>query len=80
MDEDLIEALADAFAEQLAVEIIGSPKADMDLIHYGVLWSINKIACVINDYQPSYDLRYFYKRAGYPKPYPEHPIRGEEDE
>lgn len=69
MDDDVIEALADAFAERLAIP---SPRDT----HYGtILADIVAVGCVINELEPTYDLRYFYRRANFPEPYPEHEMR-----
>jgi hypothetical protein len=64
MDDDVIEAIADAFAARLAV-------------CYGthamvVLDDAYAVAVVIHDFEPTYDLRYYYKRIGFPEPYPIH--------
>lgn len=66
MDDDVIEALADAFAGQLNQLMSWDPQR---LIIYDC---IVEIAVVIHDFQPTYDLRYFYKRTEYPEPYPTH--------
>lgn len=68
MDEDVIDAIADALGLQrdLAWGITNASNA--------VCNSIHAIAEVIHTYEPTYDLRYFYCRAGYPEPYPEHPM------
>ena len=65
MDEDLIDALAAVFSERLSMEGRDT--------HYGtILEDIVAVASVIHDFQPTYDLRYFYRNAGYPEPYPHH--------
>ena len=74
MDEDVIDDIAAAFANQLN-----------GLIHYGgaelrhyetAIWDdILAIACVINMHVPTYDLRYFYAKCGYPEPYPVHEVQ-----
>lgn len=71
MDEDIIEDIADALAEQL-----NSLKASVNWRFYynAILDDIIAMAIVVNRHQPTYDLRYFYKRAGYPPPYPHHPM------
>lgn len=69
MDEDLIDALAAVFTERLSLEALGETRDN----HYGtILEDIVAVASVIHDFQPTYDLRYFYRNAGYPEPYPHH--------
>ena len=67
MDDDIIEALADAFADVLMSQKIHSVH-----IFRGIYECIVSVAVAIHDNEPTYDLRYFYKRAGYPEPYPIH--------
>ena len=69
MDDDVIEALADAFASQLEY-IRNSPR--LRGFETATLDIIVGVAVVIHDFEPTYDLRYFYKRAGCPEPYPVH--------
>ena len=66
MDEDVIEDLANALAEQL------SYLKEWDPLRYSIYDAIVAVAVVINSHEPTYDMRYFYKRAGYPEPYPVH--------
>lgn len=68
MDEDVIDDLAGGFAHRLSQEGRDT--------HYGtILEDIFIVACVIKVHQPTYDIRYFYRNAGYPEPFPEHPIQ-----
>lgn len=69
MDEDVIDAIAHA----LAIQTINPTITDDG--YAGVLNAIHAVAGVINIYEPTYDMRYFYKNAQYPEPYPEHPMR-----
>ena len=69
MDDEVIEALADAFSEQLTWAQ-GTPGEG--LLRKGILGCVIAVAVAIHDNEPTYDLRYFYKRAGYPEPYPIH--------
>lgn len=68
MDDDVIEALADAFAEQL--EYLHSSGNS----RLAGVWmdSVMAVADVIHAFEETYDLRYFYRRAGYPEPYRVH--------
>lgn len=70
MDDDVIEDLADAFANQLENLNDRDPRysAHKAAIHDNII----AIAVVIHNHEPTYDLRYYYKRAGYPEPYPVH--------
>lgn len=72
MDDDIIEDLADAFAGQIAYLREAHPRNAFEEIVYDSMFAI---ATVINNHNPTYDLRYFYKRAGHPEPYPVHPIQ-----
>jgi predicted ABC-class ATPase len=74
MDEDLIDALADVLHQQLTKATQVKIENHSMIAVLSVLDDIQAVAEVINDYQPTYDLRYFYRRAGYPEPYPEHEI------
>ena len=66
MDEEIIDDIALAFAERLG-------STETRDTHYGtILEDIIAMACVINDHAPTYDLRYFYRNAGFPEPYPQH--------
>lgn len=67
MDDDIIEALADAFAGVLQYIPTDQPIAFRTFYD-----CIVNVAIAIHDNEPTYDLRYFYKRAGYPEPYPIH--------
>jgi hypothetical protein len=71
MDEDVIEDIADEFAKQLE-----DCKRFKMAVYYreAVLDDIIILANVIARWKPTYDLRYFYRRAGYPEPYPVHPM------
>ena len=71
MDDDVIEALADAFAEQLNYTTNGYIECEK-YYKAAILDDIMAVANVIHDFEPTYDLRYFYKRAKYPEPYPIH--------
>jgi hypothetical protein len=73
MDEDIIEDLADAFAGQL--KYIEEKFFTHSALKEVVYDSMYAVATVINNHNPTYDLRYFYKRAGFPEPYPIHPIQ-----
>lgn len=66
MDDDVIEALADAFAEQFSQLMSWDPQRLV------ICDCVVAVAVVIHDFEATYDLRYFYKRAGYPEPYPVH--------
>lgn len=74
MDEDIIEDIADAFAKQLE-NVSFFPLHAGQYYEAAVLDDIVCMAIVINNHAPTYDLRYFYKRAGFPEPYPEHPMQ-----
>lgn len=69
MEPELIEELADAFAEQL-----NRMEANSEYRKFipAVLEDIVAVGIVINRNEPTYDMRYFYRRAGYPAPYPVH--------
>ena len=71
MDEDVIEDIADEFAKQ----ITESKRMALGR-HYirAHLDDVILMANVIARWKPTYDLRYFYRRAGYPEPYPVHPM------
>ena len=71
MDEDVIEDIANAFAEQLS-QLTGFSIVAADQYATAIYDDIIAIATVINSHEPTYDMRYFYKRAGYPEPYPVH--------
>lgn len=73
MDEDIIEDIADAFNEQL-LSLSHHPVSIAGHYECAILDDVILMAIVINRHQPTYDLRYFYKRAGYPEPYPVHPM------
>lgn len=72
MDDDLIEELANAFAEQL-FQLEGTERRSYRSVIYD---DIVAVAVVINSYEPTYDMRYFYRQAGYPEPYPIHEMQG----
>lgn len=74
MDEELIDSLGDALAGQMSKACNVRDEDNRKIAILAVLDDILAIAEVINQYQPTYDLRYFYKRCGFPEPYPEHPI------
>jgi hypothetical protein len=73
MDEDIIDAVAMAFAEQM-IKIENDPMFNRRHYIEQCLDDMVAMAIVIHDYEPTYDLRHFYKNAGYPEPYPVHPI------
>lgn len=75
MDEDLVEAIADAFRNQMDYIHTEAPQSHRRFYEPALLDAIAGIAEVINLYEPTYDLRYFYRRAGYPEPYPIHEMR-----
>jgi hypothetical protein len=71
MDDDVIEDLADALASEIAyLDTHGFSR-----FIPAILDAIVAVATVINNHEETYDLRYFYKRAGYPEPYPTHEMR-----
>lgn len=66
MEQEAIDEIASAIAQELeAAE--GRPDAVVAL--YRVT---ERIAGVINSENETYDMRYFYRAAGYPEPYPYH--------
>lgn len=68
MDDDIIEALADGFAWRF-----GQCEVTQRDTHYGtIMEDCYMVAVVIHNFEPTYDLRYYYKRAGFPEPYPIH--------
>lgn len=68
MDEDVIDDIAAAFLERLSES---GPNT-----HYGtILADIETMAYVIQSHNETYDLRYFYRNAGYPAPFPIHEMR-----
>ena len=69
MDEDIIDCIADTLAEQISKAADSSETA-----YWAVVDDIQAMACVVNQYEPTYDLRYFYRRANHPTPYPVHPV------
>jgi hypothetical protein len=68
MDEDEIDDLADSL--YAIFEYTVDPRKLETLYD-----AIHHVAIVVNNHNPTYDLRYFYKRAGYPEPYPEHELQ-----
>ena len=73
MDDEIIEDIADAFAEQLNC-IKDHPTFRTPHYEAAIFDNIIAMAIVINRWTKTYDLRYFYQRAGYPEPYPQHDI------
>ena len=70
MDDDIIDDLAAAFAGQIDFVLRSSPhRQDW---YNAILDDIIAIAGVIHSHTPTYDMRYYYKNAGYPEPYPVH--------
>ena len=67
MEPDVIDALAKALADARFETYPGDREGRAALDNATV-----KIACVINGEEPTYDLRYFYRAAEHPEPYPEH--------
>lgn len=78
MDEEIIDAIADTLAEQLRKAENVTHIFIKEIASLAVLDDIIAMAVVVNTYQPTYDLRYFYRRTGFPEPYPDHPMNGEE--
>lgn len=77
MDDDVIDGLADVFGLEFnhlrdATWLLPDVFSLMEEV---LIRSIEGVAKVINDEEPTYDLRYFYRRSGYPEPYPLHEIR-----
>ena len=71
MDDDIIDDLAAAFFEQ--GQAITNSLADYTTPWWQqLLDDIIAIGLVIHSHSPTYDMRYFYKNAGYPEPYPVH--------
>lgn len=73
MDEDVIDDIAYEFSKQL--EFIDDVRIHPRLREYRYnqcLDDIYLMAKVIHRWSPKYDLRYFYKAAGFPEPYPHH--------
>lgn len=71
MDEEIIDDIADAFAQQLE-SLIDHPSMRAKTWQAAILEDVIAMAIVIKRWAPTYDMRYFYKRAGYPEPYPVH--------
>jgi hypothetical protein len=74
MDDEIIDDIADSFAARLNL-VLTFPLHEQETVRQAILDDIEAMACVINDHQKTYDLRYFYNRSNYPVPYPVHPMR-----
>lgn len=74
MDDDVIEEIADAFAGEIRyIEEYFDGREQERFIEI-VLYAVHALAVVIHNHEPTYDLRHYYRRAGWVEPYPVHPI------
>lgn len=69
MDEEIIDAIADVLSTEMNLA------QDYDVAMAAINNTIISLGEIINSFQPTYDMRYFYKRSGMTEPYPNHPIR-----